>query len=171
MQQTFPCSWRWSPFSDKLWSITHRKRLFSRITTMFFDFQTLANHEKFIFMLCYPDRELLTIVGKCIYNCFVFKYETRLSGLTLMYYSWIYVYLYIYIYIDIYTYTQVYYPYIYSCIYTYREALLCIYASVISVIVGLDKRLLAWTASSHWLNQRWLIVNWACANSPHWHLY
>ena len=49
---------------------TERDILFSRITTMFPDFQTLANHEKFIFMLCYPDRELLTIVGKFIYNCF-----------------------------------------------------------------------------------------------------
>ena len=49
---------------------TERDILFSRITTMFPDFQTLANHEKLIFMLCYPDRELLTIVGKFIYNCF-----------------------------------------------------------------------------------------------------
>ena len=44
--------------------------LFSRITTMSSDFQTLANHEKSIFMLCYPDREFLAIVGKFIHNCF-----------------------------------------------------------------------------------------------------
>ena len=73
--------------------------LFRRITTMFSDFQTLANHEKFIFMLCYPDRELLTIVGKFIYNCF--KYETRLSSLTLMYYLWICIYVYICIHVSV----------------------------------------------------------------------
>ena len=49
---------------------TDRDILFSKITTMFSDFQTLANHEKFIFMLCYPDRDSLSIVGKFIYNCF-----------------------------------------------------------------------------------------------------
>ena len=53
---------------------TERDILFSRITTMFSDFQTLANHETFISMLCYPDRELLTIVGKFIYNCFQVVY-------------------------------------------------------------------------------------------------
>ena len=49
---------------------TDRGILFSRITTMFSDFQTLANHEIFLVLLSYPDRELLTIVGKFIYNCF-----------------------------------------------------------------------------------------------------
>ena len=49
---------------------TDKDILFSRVTTMFSDFQTQANHEKIIFMLCYPDRELLAIVGKFIYNCF-----------------------------------------------------------------------------------------------------
>ena len=101
---------------------------------MFSDLQTLANHEKFKFMLYYPDRELLTIVGKFINNCFqlrnslvLFDSHVLLMDIylcTFVYYPYIYIYIYIHIYIFMYR-------------YTYIEALLRIYASVISVIADL----------------------------------
>lgn len=47
-----------------------RKILFSKILKSFPEFQNMNDNDKFIFMLCYPDHQLLTIVGKFIHACF-----------------------------------------------------------------------------------------------------
>ena len=47
-----------------------RQELFEKISNLFPQFQHMDNTDKFVFMLCYPDPNLLTAFGKFIHTCF-----------------------------------------------------------------------------------------------------
>ena len=47
-----------------------RQELFAKIINVFPQFEQMNDTDKFVFMLSYPDQNLLTIVGKFIYICF-----------------------------------------------------------------------------------------------------
>ena len=47
-----------------------RQELFEKIPNLFPQFQHMDNTDKFVFMLCYPDPNILTAVGKFIHTCF-----------------------------------------------------------------------------------------------------
>ena len=46
-----------------------RQELFEKISNLFPQFQHMDNNDKFVFVLCYPDPNLLTAVGKFIHTC------------------------------------------------------------------------------------------------------
>ena len=47
-----------------------RQELFEKISNLSPQFQHMDNTDKFVFMLCYPDSNILTAVGKFIHTCF-----------------------------------------------------------------------------------------------------
>ena len=47
-----------------------RQELFEKISNLFPQFNHMDNTDKFVFMLCYPDPNILTAVGKFIHTCF-----------------------------------------------------------------------------------------------------